>query len=287
MARLFDVLLHVARALEATIEGVASSNSGGNTTLVDSNLPALGFNQDDAFNGGTLFYRGAGGTGAADSRVVSDYTQSSGTITVATALSATPQTGHHYALMSRRFPRYILQAKVQETLVEMGRVPIYDNSLITAANQLEYVLPAGIERDEVREIYLARNTAAPFEWERQLTCRIDFAMPSGSGSGAPVVRFMVQPDTGLRILIVHLARYGSALPLPAADSDAIAPPINAEWLALEAAVKCVRWRLNQPGADIDADTKLLNDLLRRAALQARLRQANIPRRQPVFPPNYD
>jgi hypothetical protein len=272
MTTLFDVLLQTARALEALQEGTASVASANGTTLTDAQLVVRGFTVDDFFNGGTLLYQSGTAANRA-SRRVSDYTGATGVITLETALAETPALGARYGVMTRRYPREMLSAKVNEVLVELGDVPQVDISLITASNQWEYDLTAAARRD-LRQVWLARKLAVPYDWEPQLRVR-----PSTTASaGTAVIIFPEQPRVGYRIKLVYAARPAAV----ALDTDLVSDYVSVDVLGLAAAEKLARWRLEGPGADERDLTALLNNLTLRLA-QARRRHPAPLGSAPRFP----
>jgi hypothetical protein len=275
MTTLFDILLQTARALEALQEGVASAASGGATTLTDAQLVVRGFADDDWFNGGTLLYQSATAANRA-SRRVSDYTGATGVITLESALAETPALGARYGVMTRRYPREMMVAKVNEAQVELGDVPTVDTaSLTTATDQLEYNLPVAAKRD-LRQVWLARQLAAPWEWERQLRVRTE----PGTGLGAVgVLLFPEQPRAPHKIKLIYLAPH----PLVGADADLVSDYVSVDWLSLAAAEKLARWRLEGPGADERDLTALLNNLTLRLAQARRRHPVAMPQSFPVLP----
>ena len=113
MTTLFEVVLHAARALEALQEGSVSVNSSNTTTLTDSQLVVRGFTDDDWFNGGSLFYQSGANR---VTRLVTDYSGTTGMITVGIALPETPLLGAGYGVMTRRYPLLVLNGKLEEAL---------------------------------------------------------------------------------------------------------------------------------------------------------------------------
>lgn len=267
----FTTMVQAARALQALHEGQASADSAGVLTVVDSLLPSLGWSRDDLFNGGTVFVirDGAGAAPEGQSRVVTDYTGSSGTITVAQAFTAAVGTGDYYGVMTNRYPRSILLGKMNEALMEMGDVPTVDTSLTTVGDQLEYALPVAAKGD-LREVWLARNTAAPYDWEPQLTTRTEW---TAAGSAGALI-FPRQPRVGYAIKLVYMATHPQVVPENSAAL--ISEYVPLDWLALATAVKCAAWRLEGPGDDRQAMTALLNDLMTREATARRRRQRGMP-----------
>ena len=272
MTTVFDVLLQTARALEALQEGTASAASASATTLTDAQLATRGFQTDNFFVGGTLLYQSATAANRA-SRRVSGYTGATGALTLESALAETPALGARYGVLTRRYPREVMAGKLNEALAELGDVGTVDTTLTTATNTLEYSLPVAAKRD-LRQVWLARALAAPYDWERQLRVRTEWTAASVAGT----LLFPEQPRAGYKIKLVYLAAHAAV----AADADALSDYLALEWLALAAAEKCVRWRLEGPGSDERDLTALLNNLTLRLA-QARGRHpVTVPARFPVL-----
>ena len=260
MTTLYDVLLQTARALEALQEGVASAASSGPTTLTDLQLVVRGFVNDGDFEGGTLIYQTT--TLAFPdipnhcTRRVANYAGATGTVTAETALPETPALGVRYGVLTKRYPREVMVGKINEALQEVGALPAVDVTLTTAAGQLEYNLPVAAKRD-LRQVWLARRTAAPWEWEPQLRARTEWTAAGAVG----VLLFAEQPRAPFKIKLVYAAPHA----LVAADTDLVSDYLAPDWLALEAAAKLVLWRLEGPGSDERDLTALLNNLTLRAA----------------------
>lgn len=275
MTTLFQVLVQAARNLQALQESIATGGSA--TTIVDSVLAALAW-PDDSFNGGTAFLiRDAGGSAAApekESRVVSDFVGSSGTVTTA-AFSQAVAAGDSYGVISNRYPRGLLVSKVNEALQELGDVPTVDmSSLTTAADTREYSLPVACKKD-LRQVWIAQDTAAPYRWEEVLSVYVEW----GAANAVGKLIFPYQPPTGLKLKLVYEAAHGYVQ----ADSDVISDYLSADWLATEAAVRCAKFRLNGPGSDEKNLTNLVNDLLVQAERGRRRRRVNWPQSFPVLP----
>jgi len=271
--KLFDVLLQTARALEALQEGVTSVASGTNLVVVDAQLVVRGFADDDWFNGGTLLYQGATAANQV-SRLVSDYAGTTGTITVAAALPETPALGARYGVLTRRYPREVMVGKINEALAELGDVPAVDTSLTTASATLEYSLPVATKHD-LRQVWLARATAAPWNWERQLRVRTEWSVEGALG----VLLWPEQPRVGYKIKLVYRTPHA---PL-AADATLLSEYVSLDWLGLAAAEKLARWRLEGPGADERDLTALLNNLTLRVAQARRRHPVATAPRFPVLP----
>jgi hypothetical protein len=271
---LFEVLVQTARALEALHEN--SATGGSTTTIVDTKLTILGWNDDD-FNGGTAFIiRDAGGAGAApenESRFITDYVASTGTVTV-DAFSAAVAAGDWYGVTLNRYPRGAMVSKINEALRELGDVPTVDTtSLTTLSNTLEYALPVAAKRD-LRQVWLARSLTAPWKWEQQLGVRQEWAAANTAGN----LIFPSQPVVGYKIKLVYMAPH----PQVQADTDVISDYVSIDWLALDAARKAARLRLEGSGADDTGLSRLINDLTAQTQMAMRRRMMPIPSAQPVL-----
>lgn len=256
MPILFDAIHAVGRALEAIHENIAEG--GTTTTIVDTDLVNLGWGTDD-FKGGTaLIIRDAAGAGAApekQSRQVTAYAAGSGTITT-DAFTVAPASGDWYGVMTNRYPRGLIVSKVNQTLAEFGDIPTEDiSSLTTASGTREYNLPIAAKKD-LRQVWLARNTAAPWNWEPVMTAYVEGANANTVGN----LIFPYQPRAPYKLKLVYMAAH----PLVTADADYISEYVSLDWLALDAAAKCVRARLESPGANEKRAVSLLNDLLQQA-----------------------
>lgn len=249
---LFDCLLACAHNLEAL--HVAVATDGTTTTLADTQLPVLGYDQDDLFNGGTIFFLvdAAADTNAVDkTRYISDYAQSTGTITFTPAMPFAVAAGDKYGVMTGRYPLYVMTEKVNKVLWEQD---VLVTKSIAANGSREYILPstAAPTLDRGKRIYDVRigSTAADVEdWYQALMWRYDVV--------ANKLIFKDDIPTGDEINVRFWTRH---LRLDI-DTGALDADLNADWIGMAAAVECARWHLSQPGADERATTALLNDLM--------------------------
>jgi hypothetical protein len=263
---------------------VTSAASGGNTTVVDSQLVVRGFTDDDFFNGGTLLYQSGTAANRA-SRRVSDYAGATGTLTLEAALAVTPAQGDRYGVMTRRYPREVMVGKLNEALAEIGDIVIDQLSTqVTVAGQLLYTLPVDVcygtatlrDLSELRQVWLHQtdmnSPGVPQYRVRRLT-------------QAPQILFPEEPLVGYKIRYVGLLRYPVTV---AADADvlpqaAISHTHSLDPLALATAEKLARWRLEGPGAEERDLTALLNNLTLRLAQARRRHPRQMPAAFPVLP----
>lgn len=273
MTNLFDVLVQAGRNLDALIEGLATG--GSTSTIADTFLTSLGY-QDDHFNGGTAFLiRDAGGASAApqgESRLVSDFANTGGVVTVTPVFSAEPAAGDNYGVMANRFPKYQLISKVNESLQEMGDIPTVDiSSITTASADQEYAVPVAAKRD-LRQVWIARSTAAPYRWEPIQQYTVEGAGANSVGN----LLFPFQPPAGFLLKLVYMAPH----PYVQADTDKISDFVGLDWLSLAASVKAATWRMQQAGADEEDLTALANNLMSREARARAWRRQAWPKSHP-------
>ncbi len=144
-------LTHVLQQLYRRLGGKVTKATGGtNATVIDTKLTdeLADGNQDDLFNGGTLLVvKDAAGLAAAPegeiSRVV-DYAADTQTLSLSPALSAGVDAGDTIIIAPPDFPLYDMVEVVNDALRYLGEIPVPDVSLVTASEQTEYTLPAGM-----------------------------------------------------------------------------------------------------------------------------------------------
>lgn len=156
MTTLFDALLGTAELVGMTRSGKTTS-AGSTSTLVDATL----MDTDDSYNGGTLFW-----TASSITRRVTDYVQSSGTITFATTSTAITPAQYaadvYYTITNTR-REDIVQA-INQALRQIGAVTKIDDTLDVIEDTQEYTLPTGVSN--VTRISIANITTDPVEYHR-------------------------------------------------------------------------------------------------------------------------
>ena len=96
---------------ETTINGVVGSAT--NTTLTDSNLAEKESIPDDIFNNGAVII--TSGTGRGQTRSISDFVSSSGTITISTPWDTTPDITSNY-LITLEITQRVKDATIEQAL---------------------------------------------------------------------------------------------------------------------------------------------------------------------------
>ena len=188
---------------------------------------------------------------------VTDFTSSTGKITFGTSLLLATTKGDQYGMMHKRYPAHLLRAKLNEVLrglkIEAEITPYIACSTI-ANSQLAWT-----ETRPIRRIEYGRADATNRDWRPVTRWALRGGILHFFDPGMPTSSSYV-----LRVTVVDVEAEVNS------DSAEINDKYPLDWLALEVAVKCARWRLFQAGQDDKALTVLINDLMSRRD-QARAR----------------
>ena len=271
---LFDLTLDLARLLETVSEGLAT---GGSTTTIADSVERT--EADDYWNGGSAWITyDAGGLGAApqgEYGYVSDFVQSTGTITLRTALTTAVASGDRYAIATPRYPLQLLIQKVNETLDVIEKT---DTTTITiASSTLEYTLPTDCR--ELKQVWL-QTDADVNDWQQVHDW---YVQKSATGSANKLV-FRRQHTAGYAVKLVY-EPYHAYLRIA---TDKLDDGINARQVVHDAAVRCVLWRKAKVGDSDLSVNDLLNFYQNLAATVRQEAPATRPKRKaktihPVFP----
>lgn len=241
MATLSTVLIGAYTGLGQLL--VRSATGGSNTTIVDS---ALGGNDDDWNNGFAVIIRDSAGASAApegEFKVITDYTASSGTITVAAfSGSSAPASGDTYGISSPEFPTYQMVQAVNEALRSMGPMPLVDTtSLDTAAQQTEYTYALAWKRNPPRSVWIQGKTgdANDNKWKEIKGWHY---IPAAAGSTGLLVfdkQWLISRD--IRVI------YDGIHPVVNAYSDKINELIDEELIIAETIYQALLWANGRDG----------------------------------------
>lgn len=235
----FDAMLHLAETLNTVEQSETHLVTGTSTTttLVSTKLTET----DDYWNGGTLFITyDAAGSGAApqnESREITDFVQSTYTVTVSPAFTAAPAIGDKFAIADNEYPRRVLLRALNSALRWYGDIITQDDtSLDTAANTLEYTLPSAAVND-LRQVYIATAKEEPYQYKPFPFWQVDI----GSGK----LKFRIQPEYTYNIRLVYHAPH---TPLNS-DDDTISPQVDLQSLYFYALAEIYQWKLQSTGRD--------------------------------------
>ena len=227
-------------AREIGIVNESTATGGSTTTVIDTVFLTQ---EDDYWNlGGIWILRDAAGGGAApegESGVVSEFTASNDTATIQTALTVAVASGDRYAISDKRVPLRIIEQAINEALLDLGKIVVYDTTLSTADNQTEYTLPTTIQ--DVRQVFIQSITTD--ENDNRYSEILNWSIiPSAAG----VASFLVLPyqyPSGYNLMIYHMAYHAEMLVGTAKLSEFV--PV--ERVVYPAILKCFEYRRNRTG----------------------------------------
>src|SRR5690349_18049341 len=144
-----DLTRLTSRLVNRHASGAATASSGNQTQLIDTT--GLAGYPDDHFNGGTLWI--LSGANAGKSRAITDFADSSDTLTCA-SMGANIASGAQWEACDNKFVTFQdLRQAVNLAIVESGKVLADpDETLETVADQWIYDLPTGVYDVEKVEV---------------------------------------------------------------------------------------------------------------------------------------
>ena len=204
-------LTHVLQQLYRRLGGKVTLATGGSTTtVIDTKLAdeLADGNEDDIFNGGTLIViedaGGAAGAPEGEFSRVTDYVASTTTLTFSPAVTTAPASGDRVLLVPPDFPLYDMIEQVNDALKYLSKVPRFDTSITTAANQTEYTLPLALKGRQILDVEMQGITtdANDNRWLRLPNWETGFAAAGSTGT-----LILPQLATGYTIRISYLAEH--------------------------------------------------------------------------------
>lgn len=221
MTTLFDALLETAR-IAGVLKSGAATSLGSTTTLVDAGRRE----QDDYYNYGTLFLPATSAT-----KLVTDFVQTTGTITFSAALSSAVASGTRYSVTN--VGKEMLIQAVNAALNYMGEYTVIDETLDVTANTTEYTLPSGVTNVKRIELYVTQS--APYGFTPVMTWR--------ENSGKIYLPYELNQSAGNTVRIYYNKFHDDV----DADSDVILDIFNLKRLAWTAAYMFMLQRLQYSG----------------------------------------
>lgn len=227
----------VASALQILSEGKATG--GSTTTIIDTSLRT---EADDYWNYGSAWIWYDAGALSADPEysfsVISDFANSSSTITLRDTLTAAVSSGDKYSVCRRigkdAWIDIIIQ-KVNDALREIGPIPQVDVTTITVAdNKKEYSLPitAGMR---LKRVFNATNLDAnDNEWHEIF----NWDITPGTPGNQPTLILPEQEVTGYGIRLDYLDYH----PEMQIAADVMSDHIPLDLVVYPAALACMYWR---------------------------------------------
>ncbi len=241
---LFDLTYKACRALGAVTEGVATGGSA--TTIIDT---VERTEEDDLWTLGTAWIlRNANSPGNSPEgkySVVSDYVQSTATLTLRNTLTDAVEAGDKYALGRRRYPLGLLIQKINEALVAMGTVPVTDITTIPSldGSQSEYSLPLMAGMD-LRRVYMShRADPQDHEWVEVFDWDVQESGVAGTADKLIVPGPFYFTGTPIRL------DYQGLHPELATATDKLLESVHPDRVTVEAAFLAALYRDQKIGGD--------------------------------------
>lgn len=189
---------------------VTLATNGSTTTVVDTKLAdeLADSNEDDIFNGGTVIVLEdtAGAAPEGEFSRVTDYVASTTTLTFSPALTAAPGSGDRVIIAPPDFPLYDMIEVTNDSLKYLTRVPRYDTSITTAANQTEYTLPVALKGRQLLgiEIQGILTDANDNRWQPlpRARWRIGYAAAGSTGT-----LILPQLASGYTVRVAYMAEH--------------------------------------------------------------------------------
>ena len=218
---------------------VSTATGGTDTTLVDSKR--IGSGADDDWKGGTLLILEADGEPPeGEFAAVAGYQDSSGTFGLGAALSAAPQDGDSYGLVSASYPVGVMLRLVNSGLRRLGDIPQVES------------LPLAVPPGE-------SEMPTQLNWQRRPPRRIE--IEAGSGDTPRWVRLFdwsylpAEPGTPGRIVFGKPLPAGQTLrvwtqaphPPVSAYDDVIAEVIDPSLAVAACVEQALRWANSRLG----------------------------------------
>jgi hypothetical protein len=202
-------LTHVLQQLYRRLGAKVTLATGGSTsTVIDTKLAdeLADSNEDDIFNGGTVIVIEDTGGVAPEGEFsrITDYVASTTTLTVSPAVTVAPASGDRVLIAPPDFPLYDMIEMVNDALKYITRVPRFDTSITTAANQTEYTLPLALKGRQILGVEVQGITTDSNDnrWQPIPNWRLGYAAAGSTGT-----LILPQLASGYTVRIAYLAEH--------------------------------------------------------------------------------
>lgn len=235
---------------------VSTATGGSTTTIVDTKLVGNGRN-DDWNDGTVILITDAGGAGAApegEFKRVSDYVDSTGTLTMESAMTVAPASGDVYGLISAYYPMRNMIENINLALRSLGDMPLVDTTTLdTADNQTEYTAAVAWKRRPPYRIDIQTETG---DADDNLWKELDGweYIPAAAGSTGLIV-FNSQPPSGYGLRIWYRDLHGRVDDY----SDVINESIHPALITAASVEKALMWQNSRLGGTDDFLLQRWND----------------------------
>lgn len=260
--KLWELLRDAYTELGQLTTGLATG--GSTTTIVDTTLVGTGKN-DDWKDGAAIVLYDAGGASAApegEFKRVSAYVDSTGTLTLESAVSSAIGAGDLYGLVSAYYPLRQMVELTNLALRSLGDMPLVDTTTLdTASNQTEYACAVAWKRRPFRVDIQTNADSNDNRWQR--TDGWEY-IPAAAGTSGLIV-FKSQPDDGYDIRVWYYDQHGRV----ALFSDVINEHISPILITAMLVEKALEWQNSRLGGTDEFLVMRWNDA-KNASERARL-----------------
>jgi hypothetical protein len=272
---LSTVTYRIARELGIVAEGEVTA--GSTITLIDTvNLTQ----PDDYWNGGVAWIlednAGAGAAPEGEWARITDFDNATNKITMG-ILSAATGAGDRYAVGKKRYPLDILIQKANQALQDLGKITITDTTSVdTAANQTEITLPAAIDFDNLREVWLQTQTGDADDNRWDLLDKDKWYVQKTATGTQDLLVFRYQLPTSRDLKLVYIDKHPQLYDY----NDKVDESVDIVRLIYEAAARCIMWRRQKVGSMDPTLPAQLRDLQNKAAKAEAMHPIPLPPKPP-------
>lgn len=217
---LAELVYYTAAQMDVVTEG--SATGGSVNTIIDTNDRD---EDDDTWNEGTaVITYDSGGEGAApqwEYGIISDFSNSTHTITLKNNLTAAVSSGDRYAIWKKRYSLNLIIQSINRALQYLGKIPIVDTATITTENnKTEYTMPGAATLD-LRKIWYQYNTndSDNNDWRELKASDVSI---TNIGSASKLI-FPYQLPAGHTIKLLYVSQHPRLVNYNSQLSEAIHP----------------------------------------------------------------
>lgn len=232
MTTLFDNPTTLATLAYMVASQLKSVREGFITTAsISAPVDSLRAETADYWNSGPFWVLNAnnGSAPQGEYQSVSDF--ATGTITLASSMSATVPVGARYAVGRKRYPLDIIISEINNAYQELGHIPQTDTSLITLANTTQYTIPQAA-REVLLQVWVQTQIVytAVKGW-----------MQIPHGAWRQELDTLYLPQMSAYPYMLKLV-YADSPSLLVAYNDTISDYVHSARIVYKAAANCLMWR---------------------------------------------
>jgi len=225
---LYELTKRIHLKLHDPKKGTATS--GDTDTIIDTTM--INAESDDYYNGGTIFVEN--GNNAATSDEITDWDQSAYAFSLRTTASGAYAAGDRYLAFTDDYTRDEVIQALNEAINELPPIVKQDVSTPSVADQMYYDFPTN--GWEVVGVELATSTSSPYNYVPIYTYKL-----INDGTNDQIAfEEGTQPQHAGYIIRISYKDYPDEINV---DTDTLHDWYDADWVAWEAAVRALAWKL--------------------------------------------